>query len=109
MRLAIEPDLLVVGEAADGVRAVELAVKLQPDVVLMDLRLPDLDGLGATSAIRRLAPHSAVVVLTLYSDPPLRARADEAGAAALVEKCAGGDALLAAIRRAANGAGTGSG
>ena len=98
MRLAIEPDLMVIGEAGDGETAVALALELRPDIVLMDVELPRLDGLSATRAIRELAPEIAVVMLTLHSDRATRAQAEAAGAAAFVDKSAGEVVLLAALR-----------
>jgi DNA-binding NarL/FixJ family response regulator len=109
MRLALEPDLAVVGEAPDGATAVTRAAALRPDVVVMDVAMPGMDGIAATVALRRAAPASAVVILSLHGDATTRARAVDAGAAAFVEKQAAGPALPAAIRRAATGrAGAGS-
>jgi two-component system, NarL family, response regulator LiaR len=98
MRLAIESDLTVIGEAADGEQGVALAISLQPDIVLMDVELPRLDGLAATRAIKAAAPHIDVIILTLIGDPELRSRASTAGAVAFVEKSAGDRVLLEAIR-----------
>ncbi len=101
MRLAVEPDLRVVGEAEDGEAAVTLAAALCPDVVLMDVKMPRLDGIDATTAVRRVAPRSAVIMLSLYGDRLTQARAQAAGAAAFIEKQAGEPALVTAIRQAA--------
>ncbi len=101
MRLAVEPDLRVVGEAEDGEAAVALAAALCPDVVLMDVEMPRLDGIAATTAVRSVAPQSAVVMLSLYGDRLTQARAQAAGAVAFVEKHAGEPALVTAIRQAA--------
>jgi DNA-binding NarL/FixJ family response regulator len=103
MRLDLEPDLAVVGEAPDGATAVARAAALRPDVVVMDVAMPDLDGVAATAMVRATAPECAVVILSLHGDAATRARAMAAGAAAFVEKQAAEPALLDAIRRAAAG------
>lgn len=100
MRLALEPDLVVVGEASDGAQALALSREQTPDVVVMDIRLPVMDGIAATATLRDLAPRSAVVVHSLYEDAALRARARAAGACTFVGKHEGTEALVAAIRRA---------
>lgn len=101
MRLGLEPDITIVGEADDAKSALPLVQRLQPDVILMDVRMPGIDGIIATAGLRAVAPHSAVIILSLYSDPATRARALAAGAAAFVEKQDAGETLLAEIRRAA--------
>ncbi len=95
------PDLTVVGEAGDGVEALELAHQLRPDVVVMDVSMPEMDGLNSTARLRADRPESAVVVLTLHDNGEARARARDAGACAFVGKHETADALLAAIRAAA--------
>lgn len=101
MRLALEPDLTVVGEAGDGAMALALVKALRPDVVVMDIDLPHLDGLTVTALLREIAPQSAVVVLSLQDDRATCSRARAAGAVAFVSKQARDEALLAAIRAAA--------
>src|SRR6266545_6139908 len=101
MRLALEPDLVVVGEAADGAAAIPLARDLSPDVVIMDVEMPVMDGIRATSQLREIAPKTSVVILSLYDDPATRARANEAGAVAFVAKQCMEEPLLSAIRQAA--------
>jgi len=101
MRIALEPDLEVVGEVGTATEAIPLAQALLPEVVLMDIEMPSMKGISAIAALRRVTPHSAVVIFTLYDNAAMRARAWEAGAAALVAKHQTEEALLAAIRRAA--------
>jgi DNA-binding NarL/FixJ family response regulator len=102
MRLAAELDILVVGEAADGASALDLIPALDPDVVLMDLELPCLDGLATTQALQALAPNITVIVLTIHDDADMEARARAAGASAFITKrgtkLGASDQLLAAIR-----------
>jgi DNA-binding NarL/FixJ family response regulator len=97
--LALEPNIEVVGEASDGAEAISLARALRPDVVLMDVGMPGMDGISATAALRSLAPQSAVVILTLHDDAATRTHAREAGAAAFVAKHQMEETLLAEIRR----------
>jgi DNA-binding NarL/FixJ family response regulator len=78
----------VVGEAADGLQAVARARELAPDVVVLDLRLPGLNGIQATRAIKRELPGTQVVIFTAYDDPGLARGAAQAGAFAyLVKGC----------------------
>ena len=103
MRLELEPDVTVVGEAADGADALRLADQLNPDVVVMDVAMPIMDGITATKALRR-SPRGgscAVVILSLYDDAVTQSRAREAGAVAFVGKHRMDEPLLAAIRAAA--------
>src|SRR5215208_6344627 len=101
MWLALDPNMEVVGEAIDGAEAISLARSLRPDVVLMDVEMPGMDGISATGALRSVVPQSAVVILTLYDDAATRTRAREAGAAAFVAKHQMEETLLAEIRRVA--------
>ena len=101
MRLDMERDLAVVGEAADGQSALTAISAALPDVVLMDVELPVLDGIEATAALRKSAPACAVVMLSMHDDAETRARAIAQGAAGFVSKSHMDGALLDAIRRAA--------
>ena len=100
--LSGEPDLDVVGEAADGAEAVRLAADLRPDLVLMDLRMPVLDGAQATARITR-SLGVPVLVLTTYDTDADILRAVEAGASGYLLKDALRADLLSAVRRAARG------
>ncbi len=100
MRLALEPDLLIIGEAGDGEAALAQASMLHPDVVLMDIRMPGMDGISVTVALRGMVPESAVVILSLYDDDLTRAQAQAAGSLAFVAKQEPVETLLAAIREA---------
>jgi DNA-binding NarL/FixJ family response regulator len=93
----------VVGEAADGSVAVRMAVELHPDVVLMDLRMPEMDGATATAELSRQAPGARVLVLTTYDSDSDILRAVEAGAAGYLLKDTPRDQLVEAVRRAAAG------
>jgi len=105
VRFHLEPDMQVVGEASTGREALTLAQTLAPDVVLMDLEMPGMDGIEATAALRTIVPQSAVVILSIHDDVQTRGRAQAAGAVAFVEKRGGTDRLLSAIRQAAGQAG----
>jgi DNA-binding NarL/FixJ family response regulator len=101
MRFALEPDLLVVGEAGDGETALALTQQLRPDVVVMDVEMPHMDGVQATREVRTTAPASAVVMLSIHEDSTTRARCHAAGAAAFVTKKQSPETLLSAIRQVA--------
>lgn len=101
--LSEHADFEVVGEAADGAEAVLLAARLTPDVVLMDLRMPVMDGAEATAKMRAGTPAPAVLVLTTYDTDADIVRAVEAGANGYLLKDAPRETLADAIRRAARG------
>ena len=101
--LSYESDLTVVGEASNGREAVEMATHLRPDVVVMDLAMPVMDGASATAKITASLPATHVVVLTSYGTSNDLVRAMDAGAIGAVLKTVSGDGLVSAIRLAANG------
>ena len=102
-RLSRERDLRLVGEAADGAQGLRLACELRPDVVLVDMVLPDQDGIELAAAFRAGAAPGVPIILSLHDTPANRARAAAAGVAAFVGKQESIQTLLAAIRRALNG------
>ncbi|RME86019.1 MAG: DNA-binding response regulator [Caldilineae bacterium] len=101
--LEFEDDLLLVGEAENGQEAVELCARLRPDVVLMDLVMPVMDGIKATRIIRERYPDTQVVVLTSYHDKQHVQQAMEAGAIAYLMKSVSADRLAEAVRAATEG------
>ncbi len=92
-----EPDLFVVGEAANGVEAVAAYDRYRPDVTLLDLRMPEMEGAEAVRHIRERDPHARIIVLTTYDTDEDIARALRAGAKAFVLKDIAADALVACI------------
>jgi two-component system, NarL family, response regulator LiaR len=101
MFFELDPELQVVGEAADGAEAVRLARQLEPDVVLMDLLMPVMDGLAATAAIRSAFPDTQVVVLTGMLEDAHVVDAVRAGASGYLLKDTEADTLCRAIKAAA--------
>ena len=101
--LAETPDLKLVGEAATGTEAVALAREHRPDVVVMDLRMPEMDGVAATAAIGAALPDTRVLVLTTFDDDEYVYGALRAGASGFLVKDMGLDDILAAIRVVAGG------
>jgi DNA-binding NarL/FixJ family response regulator len=106
IRLQLEPDIQIVGEASTGREALALAQILIPDVVLMDIEMPEMDGIETTAALSQVVPQSVVVILSINDDAQTRGRAQAAGAVAFVEKRGATETLLSAIRRGAGQAGT---
>jgi DNA-binding NarL/FixJ family response regulator len=98
MRLALEADFLVAGEAEDGTSALALVSELRPDVVLMDAQMPGMDGMIATLALRAAFPDTAVVILSLHDDEATRKQAATAGATAFLSKQAADTALVDVLR-----------
>jgi DNA-binding NarL/FixJ family response regulator len=103
MFLALDSELEVVGEASTGAQALELAHELHPDVVLMDLLMPVMDGIAATAAVRKELPDVEVVAVTSVLEDASVVGAIRAGAIGYLLKDAQGDELCRAIRAAANG------
>lgn len=94
------PDMELVGQAADGQEAVELAAVLRPDIILMDLVMPEMDGVTATRAILQANPHIRVIALTSFKDDQLIYAAVKAGIVGYLLKDCTGDELANAIRDA---------
>ncbi len=95
--LQLERDLEIVGTATNGLEAVDLAEQLEPDIILMDLHMPHLDGLEATRRIRNKGLPVQIIVLTTHTDATCQQRARQAGADALVEKGSSDATLLRII------------
>lgn len=94
--LATWPQLEVIAQAQDGLQAVKVAKDLQPDVILMDVRMPRLDGLAATRRIKEASSEIKIIILTMY--PEYREEAHNAGADALVLKGSHPELLIATLR-----------
>ena len=105
LRLALlrSAHIRVVGEAADGETAVTLAERRRPDVIVMDLRMPGMDGIEATEEIVRMVPDAKVLIFTAYSDRALLQRGLESGARGYILKEAPHETLLRAIEKVAAG------
>jgi len=103
MLLENEPNIEIVGEAANAEEAIEAATRLKPNIILMDIGLPDLSGIEATREIKKRLPDVAIVALTIHEDEEYFFKMLEAGATGYVPKRAAPDELLTAIRAAAIG------
>ena len=101
--LNVQPDLDVVGEAADGEQAIEVAAALQPDVLIMDVSMPRMNGLQATAALKTRAPAVRVLTLTRHAEESYVSELLRAGAAGFALKQSSSADLLAAIRAVAGG------
>ncbi|HSQ18216.1 MAG TPA: response regulator transcription factor [Anaerolineales bacterium] len=102
MLLEGQPDLIIVGEANTGLQAINMAHAIAPDVVVMDLTLPDISGIEATRRIKEENPEIAVVALTIHEDEQYFFEMLQAGASGYVPKRAAPEDLISAIRAAAN-------
>lgn len=100
MQFRVEKDFLVVGEAKNGEQALQQAALLQPDITLMDLIMPGMDGLTATAQMGKVSPGCKVVILSIQDDPATQAAARLAGAVAFVPK-SDVELLLGVIRHLA--------
>ncbi len=98
-----EPGFQLLGEAVDGAEAIRLCAELHPDVVLMDLRMPGMDGLTAIEQLRRLQPEIAIVILTTFNEDEQMMRALRLGAKAYLLKDTDRDTLFHTLRAAARG------
>jgi len=101
--LSVQPDFKVVGEAANGEEAVRMSVLLKPNVILMDLRMPVMDGVTATQRLREVLPKCKVIVLTTFDDDELVFDGLRAGAVGYLLKDVSSDKLFEAIRAADRG------
>ncbi|KAA3662680.1 MAG: response regulator [Chloroflexi bacterium] len=97
--LQFESDVEVIGQAGTGEEAVEMAKEFQPDIILMDINMPGIDGIGASQKISELAPSVQIIIMSVQSDPNYLRRAMMAGARDFLTKPFGGDELVAAVRR----------
>jgi len=103
LSLSRAPHIRVVGEAADGNAALDLAERRKPNVVIMDVRMPGMDGLDATKALLERDPEAAVLIFTAYSERSLLARGLESGAKGYILKEAPHETLVRAIEKVAGG------
>lgn len=101
--LETQPDLRVIGEAGDGRETVKQVLKLNPDIVLMDIGMPELNGIEATRQICEACPSTKVIILSMYSTSQHIARAFKAGARGYILKESAGDDMINAVRTVYNG------
>ena len=102
-RMLSDEDIDVVGETGSGTQALELATATTPDVVLLDMMLPDVDGLVVLQRLRSVAPQTAVLVFSMHDEPALVRRAVNAGAAGYVLKGAGRRELISSVQAVSAG------
>jgi DNA-binding NarL/FixJ family response regulator len=103
LSLSRAPHIRVIGEASDGISAVELAMRRKPDVVIMDVRMPGMDGLEATKELMTRMPDSKVLIFTAYSERSLLSRGLESGAKGYILKEAPHETLVRALEKVAVG------
>ncbi|HEY8774343.1 MAG TPA: response regulator transcription factor [Gaiellaceae bacterium] len=103
LSLSRAPHIRVLGETSDGASSIEMVERRKPDVVIMDVRMPGMDGLEATREILKVAPDTAVLIFTAFSERSLLARGLDSGAKGYILKEAPHDTLLRAIERLAVG------
>lgn len=103
MLLEAQNDMRIIGEAENGTEAVRKAMSLKPDVVLMDVQMPDMNGIEATREIKRIVPETAVLALTIYEDDQYFFEMLKAGASGYIPKRAAPDDLINAIRTVVRG------
>jgi two-component system response regulator NreC len=103
MLLENERDVEIIGEAATAAEALEAALRLKPNVILMDIGLPDMSGIDATREIKKRCPDASIVALTIHEDEEYFFKMLEAGASGYVPKRAAPEELVTAIRAAATG------
>jgi DNA-binding NarL/FixJ family response regulator len=105
MILQAQPDMEIVGEAGNGREAIELAEKFKPDVVVMDVAMPELNGIEATRRVTNAAPHTRVIALSMHKDSVYVREVLRAGARGYLLKDSGSDDLVSAVRAIARGEG----
>ena len=98
--IGLESDIVVVGEASNGREAIEMAGSLQPDVMLLDVSMPVMDGIEALPSIREVSPGTAIVMLTGFASDKVRAEATSAGANGFVEKGSDVAVVVRSVRSA---------
>jgi DNA-binding NarL/FixJ family response regulator len=97
--LSTQPDFLIVSEASDGVEAIANAKQYQPDVILLDLSMPQLNGLAATPVIKEVAPNTQILIVTDHESPAFVRQAFTAGASGFLPKADLGKELVMAVRK----------
>src|SRR5581483_9815778 len=105
MILGAQPDMEIIGEAGNGHEAIELSEKLRPDVVVMDVAMPELNGIEATRRVTASAPHARVIALSMHKDSVYVREVLRAGARGYLLKDSGSDDLVSAVRAVARGEG----